>query len=68
MKRLPKKVVRHSGTRVSVTFDEADYAEVQRLARERRVSAAWVVRDAVHRYLEAEAPLFRQQPDRSTLP
>jgi hypothetical protein len=44
--------------RVSVTFPEDDYAEMQRIAERKRVSLAWVVRDAVQRYLAAQAPLF----------
>ena len=44
--------------RVSVSFDVADYTAIKRIARTRRVSAAWVVRDAVTSYLDAQVPLF----------
>ena len=44
--------------RVSISFDAADYAEIQGIARDKRVSTAWVVRDAVTSYLNARAPLF----------
>lgn len=46
--------------RVSVTFDERDYAELQSIAEEKRVSTAWVVRDAVASYLGARSPLFKR--------
>lgn len=44
--------------RVSISFAAADYAAIRNIAREKRVSAAWVVRDAVTSYLDARAPLF----------
>ncbi len=47
--------------RVSVTFPADHYAELQRIAQRKRVSVAWVVRDAVEKYLAAEAPLFRSK-------
>lgn len=45
--------------RITVTLRKADYEEVCRLAHAKKVSNAWVIRDAVGRYIEAEAPLFR---------
>ena len=44
--------------RVSVSFDAADYAEIKDIARYKRVSTAWVVRDAVASYLNARTPLL----------
>lgn len=46
--------------RVSVSFKGSDYAEIQSIAKAKKVSVAWVVRDAVSAYLEARAPLFRR--------
>ncbi len=46
--------------RVSVTFDGRDYDELQAIAEEKRVSVAWVVRDAVGSYLGERSPLFRR--------
>ncbi|MCY4059256.1 MAG: ribbon-helix-helix domain-containing protein, partial [Gammaproteobacteria bacterium] len=48
--------------RVSVSFDAADYEELRRIAAEKRVSLAWVVRDAVAAYIFRRGPLFRQPP------
>ena len=45
--------------RVSVTFPRPHYSELQRIAEGKRVSVAWVVRDAVREYLAAQTPLFR---------
>jgi hypothetical protein len=47
--------------RVSVTFPRPHYSELQRIAEDKRVSVAWVVRDAVREYLAAQIPLFRDQ-------
>ena len=47
-----------SPVRVSVSFDAADYAAIKSIARDKRVSAAWVVREAVSSYLDMRAPLF----------
>lgn len=48
------------GTRASVTFPADLYAELERIAEEKKVSVAWVVRDAAEKYVEAQYPLFRR--------
>lgn len=53
------------GTRASVTFPADLYAELERISEEKKVSVAWVVRDAVEKYIEAQYPLFRLQPERT---
>lgn len=45
--------------RTTVSIPAEDYAELERLAERKKVSVAWVVREAVDRYLGGEAPLFR---------
>ncbi len=52
----------HTVRRVSVSFDAADYEELRKIAAEKRVSLAWVVRDAVAAYIFRRGPLFRQPP------
>lgn len=44
--------------RQSVTFTPAIYAELERLAKEKKVSIAWVVREATERYIAEQYPLF----------
>jgi hypothetical protein len=45
--------------RVSVSIPADDYADLKRAARSKRVSVAWVVRDAVHEYFRNQEPLLR---------
>ena len=45
-------------TRQSVTFPPATYAELERLSREKKVSIAWVVREATEKYIAEQYPLF----------
>jgi hypothetical protein len=59
----PKKDTQPS--RLTVTLDEQDYEKVCTLAQENDVSAAWVIRRAVHDYLgraQVPPPPARSQP------
>ena len=47
--------------RASVTFPADLYAELERIAEEKKVSVAWVVRDAAEKYVAAQYPLFSPQ-------
>ena len=48
-------------TRTTVSFPSEDYEELERIAVRNKVSVAWVIREAVSRYLAEQAPLFRQK-------
>lgn len=61
-KPLGPKVPATRRERVSVSLDSDDYAHLKRIAAERRVSLAWVVRDAVGEYIYRRSPLFRAPP------
>ncbi len=50
--------------RASVTFPGTVYAELARLAVAKKVSLAWVIRDAAERYVADQWPLLDQQRDR----
>ena len=49
-----------SNHRISVTLPDGHYAALQRLADEKRVSLAWVIREAVREYVHAESPLWNE--------
>lgn len=50
-----------NAVRASISFPAEHYAELERLAHARKVSLAWVVRDAVEKYLAEQWPLFEKQ-------
>ena len=53
-----------STTRISVTFTPEQYGGLVEQANAKKVSVAWVVRDAVDHYLQSELPLFFQDGHR----
>ena len=53
--------VKECTARASVTFPAALYAELERIAEEKKVSVAWVVRDAAEKYVAEQYPLFARQ-------
>jgi metal-responsive CopG/Arc/MetJ family transcriptional regulator len=46
--------------RLSVTFPSETYVSLERIAKKKKVSLAWVVRDATEKYVSDELPLFRE--------
>lgn len=47
-----------SAPRASVTFPSDLYQTIEELAKRKKVSIAWVVRDAVEKYVSDQWPLF----------
>lgn len=47
-------------TRTSVSFPRELYETLERIAQEKKVSVAWVVRDAAEKYVADRWPLFRE--------
>ena len=52
------KLKRDSAPRASVTFPPELYEMLEALARSKKVSVAWVVRDATERYVAEQWPLL----------
>ncbi len=46
--------------RLTVSFPQADYNEISTFAEQMDVSASWVVRKAVEKWLQDRSPLFRR--------
>ena len=44
--------------RASVSFPHDLYETLERIAKERKVSVAWIVRDATERYVNEQWPLL----------
>ena len=53
--------VRDEIVRASVSFPRDQYLEIERLAEQKKVSIAWVVREATEKYIADSWPLFRDQ-------
>lgn len=47
--------------RASVSFPHELYGTLERMAKEKKVSVAWIVRDAAERYVGDHWPLFDDQ-------
>ena len=56
--RTQKKVSRVA--RLSVTLPAEHHEALVRLAGQKRVSVAWMIRDAVEQYLVSDTPLFSE--------
>ena len=57
---LVKADPKRGKVRASVSLPADQYAVLERLAEEKKVSIAWVVRDAVDHYLRERWPLLSQ--------
>lgn len=47
--------------RASISFPPEVYETLEKIAREKKVSLAWVVRDAAEKYIANRWPLLREQ-------
>lgn len=62
--RSPKKdtpIEEKKATRITVTLPISNYETIVRMAKSKKVSTAWVVREAVEKYLGEDMPLFRER-------
>lgn len=51
-----------ASVRASVSFPPELYRTLEEIAKQKKVSLAWVVRDAAERYVTEKWPLFNQVP------
>ena len=47
--------------RATITFPTELYVTLEEIAKQKKVSLAWVVREAAERYLAEKWPLLREQ-------
>lgn len=47
-------------TRASVSFPRELYETLERIAKEKKVSVAWIIRDAAEKYVDEQWPLFEK--------
>jgi predicted transcriptional regulator len=55
-----KKAISLKKPRVSISFSPEVYSDLEKLAAARKVSLAWVVRDAADKYLADQWPLLAE--------
>ena len=53
-----KRRKKSSSTRASVSLPPAIYKTLQDIAKQKKVSTAWVMRDAAEKYVESQWPLL----------
>lgn len=54
-----------AAVRASISFPPEVYETLEAIAKEKKVSLAWVVREAAEKYIADKWPLFRRQSDRT---
>jgi hypothetical protein len=57
-KEKPMKIP--SALRASITFPPEIYRNLEEIAKQKKVSIAWVVRDAAEKYIADQWPLFHK--------
>lgn len=60
-KRPLKPKEKSQSMRVSVSFPHELYETLERMAKEKKVSVAWIVRDAAEKYIGDQWPLFAEK-------
>jgi metal-responsive CopG/Arc/MetJ family transcriptional regulator len=58
VKQATKQSSEPKMVRASVSFPAELYATLERIAKEKKVSVAWVVREAAEKYVDDHWPLF----------
>ena len=51
----------HKSVRTSVSLPAALHDTLERMAKEKKVSVAWVIRDAAEKYIHEQWPLLQQE-------
>jgi hypothetical protein len=51
-----------ASVRATISFASDVYKALEEIAREKKVSVAWVVRDATEQYVAGKWPLFKRRP------
>lgn len=58
---MPRKQQNQPPTRASVTFPAEVYSSLESIAKQKKVSMAWVIRDAAEKYVSDQWPLFAEK-------
>lgn len=63
---VSSKPPRSAAVRASISFPPDVYETLEKIAKEKKVSLAWVVREAAEQYIAAKWPLFATSQDHGT--
>jgi predicted DNA-binding ribbon-helix-helix protein len=63
-KQLPRVREAVTGARASISFPETTYKSLERLAAEKKVSLAWIVREAAERYVADQTAVTNPKSER----
>jgi predicted DNA-binding protein len=55
---MTRKTKTEPSPRTSVTFPPEVYSSLENIAKQKKVSLAWVIRDAAEKYVSDQWPLF----------
>lgn len=55
---MARRAESEPSTRTSVTFPAEVYSSLEIIAKQKKVSMAWVIRDAAEKYVSEHWPLF----------
>jgi metal-responsive CopG/Arc/MetJ family transcriptional regulator len=58
VKNRDRRKVTNAQPRASITFPPELYKTLEELAKQKKVSLAWIVRDAAEKYVSDQWPLF----------
>jgi predicted DNA-binding protein len=56
-----KRVRKRTSVRATISFPRDAYESLDEIAKQKKVSLAWVVREAVAKYIADKWPLFRRE-------
>jgi len=59
--RKSRKTQSATAVRASISFPPKVYDTLEAIAKEKKVSLAWIVRDAAEKYIADKWPLFKEQ-------
>jgi hypothetical protein len=62
LKRGRKPAGKPRATRASASLPPDTYRTMQDIAKQKKVSVAWVIRDAAEKYIAEQWPLFSNRP------
>jgi len=60
-KRATERKSQPKSTRTSVSFPSDLYQTLEHLAKSKKVTVAWVIRDAAEKYVNEQWPLFAKE-------